>query len=65
MKFDNHKFLKLLKEIKRLREEGKSLRDSDKAKRKQFIQYLTLLVAQIFCQIQFAVNLTALKLNYK
>jgi len=48
MKFDKHKCLKLLKEKKRLKKEGKLLRDYDKTKNDELISYLSLLEDQIF-----------------
>jgi hypothetical protein len=48
MEFDKHKCLKLLKERKSLKKEGKLLRDSDKAKNDELISYLILLEDQIF-----------------
>ena len=48
MKFDKHKFLKLLKEKKSLKKEGKFLRDYDKDKNKELVGYLTLLYDQVF-----------------
>jgi hypothetical protein len=48
MEFDKHKFLKLLKEIKSLRKEGKFLRDYDKAKSEELDRDLILLEAHIF-----------------
>jgi len=48
MKFDKHKCLKLLKEKKSLKKEGKLLRDYDKTKNDELISYLSLLEDQIF-----------------
>ena len=48
MEFDTHKCLKLLKERKNLKKEGKFLWESDKAKSKELTRYLTLLDDQIF-----------------
>lgn len=48
MEFDKYKCLKLLKERKSLKKEGKLLRDSDKAKNNELISYLILLEDQIF-----------------
>lgn len=48
MEFDKHKCLKLLKERKSLKKEGKLLRDYDKAKNDELISYLILLEDQIF-----------------
>ena len=48
IKFDKHKCLKLLKEKKSLKKEGKLLRDYDKTKNDELIGYLTLLEDQIF-----------------
>ena len=48
MEFDKDKCLKLLKERTSLKNEGKSLRDYDKAKNDELIGYLKLLEDQIF-----------------
>jgi len=48
MKFDQDKFLKLLKERKNLQKEGKLLKDYDKAKNDELISYFILLEDQIF-----------------
>jgi len=48
MKFDKHKCLKLLKERKSLKKEGKLLQDYDKTKYDELISYLSLLEDQIF-----------------
>jgi hypothetical protein len=50
MDFDKEKCLELIKESKKLRQKGKFLRDYDKAKNKELIQYLTFLDDQIFWQ---------------
>ena len=48
MIFNKKKCLELMKESKKLREEGKFLWDSDKAKSEELTRYLTLLDDQIF-----------------
>ena len=48
IKFDKDKCLKLLKENKSLRKEGKSLWETDKAKDKELTRYLIFLEDQIF-----------------
>lgn len=48
MEFDKHKCLKLLKERKNLKKEGKLLRNYDKAKNNKLISYLILLEDRIF-----------------
>lgn len=48
MEFNNKKFFALLKERKKLEQEGKFFRDFDKANNKELIGYLTLLDDQIF-----------------
>ena len=48
MKFDKDKCLKLLKERKSLQNEGKSLRDYDKAKHDELLSYLIMIDDQIF-----------------
>ena len=48
MKFDKDKCLKLLKERKSLQKEGKLLRDYDKAKNDELINYLSLVEDEIF-----------------
>ena len=50
MEFNNKKFFALLKERKKLEQEGKFFRDFDKANNKELIGYLTLLDDQIFWQ---------------
>ena len=45
--FDKHKCLKLLKQRKSLKKEGKLLGNYDKAKNEELISYLTLLEDQI------------------
>lgn len=48
MKFEKHKFLKLLKERKKLKKKGKLLEDYDETKNNELINYLILLEDQIF-----------------
>ena len=48
MEFDKHKCLKLLKERKTFKKEGKLLWNYDKAKHDELISYLILLEDQIF-----------------
>jgi hypothetical protein len=48
MNFDKTKFLKLLKERKSLKQQGKLLKDYDRAKNEELNQYFILLENQIF-----------------
>lgn len=48
IKFDKDKCFKLLKERKSLQEQGKLLKDYDKAKNDELISYLILIEDQIF-----------------
>lgn len=50
MDFNKKKFFELMKESKKLGQEGKFLWDSDKAKNKELVGYLILLDDQIFWQ---------------
>ena len=48
MDFNKKRCLELMKESNKLRQEGKSLRNYDKAKNEELIQYLTFLNDEIF-----------------